>query len=244
MKSYIKRIGTVLLVITPGSSIFVGIWYYFKRKYQNVSKYATPFYKAYHWLASIPPKISWSKKYAINDADKDLLAAKLASGYYIILTGSKHHLSSVMVSLLSWLKTGKWAKYSHVLMNCDNITDPANRGGFKFVEATAKGVDYATFDSVFECDRVCILTPKNVSNEEWTKIIDSLLSELGRPYDDLFDLADSSRLSCVEVVLNALKSGDYADDFKNLDAMIKNEGNLIPQMYRECEDFVVDFEKV
>lgn len=208
-----------------------------------MSNYSTLLYRVYHWLAQIPPKISWGNKHAITDADKELIAKKLASGYYVILTGNNTHLSSALVSLLSWIKTGRWAKYSHALMNCDNITDPIQRGGFKFVEADVKGVVYTTFDEVFSCTSVCLLSPTNVSNEEWTKIIDALVNEVGRPYDDLFDLADTSRLSCVEVVLNALKTTDYKDDFKNLDAMITRVGNLIPQMYRECPDFVVVVEK-
>jgi hypothetical protein len=207
-----------------------------------MSKYTTPFYRFYHWLATIPPKISWSRKYGITDAERDILAEKLASGYYIILTGSSHHLSSVLVSFLSWIKTGKWAKYSHVLMNCDNIENAAERNSFKFVEATSKGVAYTTFDEVFACDRACLLTPKTVSNEEWTKIIDALLTTLGKPYDDLFDLADSSHLSCVEVVLNALQSASYTEDFKNLSTLIQQEGNLVPQMYRDCSDFTVSIE--
>jgi hypothetical protein len=207
-----------------------------------MSKYSTLFYRFYHWLATIPPRISWSKKHDLTDSERDAVAKKLASGYYIILTGSSHHLSSVIVSFLSWIKTGKWAKYSHVLMNCDNIENADQRDQFKFVEATAKGVAYATFDEVFACDRACLLTPKTVSNEEWTRIIDALLTELGRPYDDLFDLADASHLSCVEVVLDALKAADYADDFKNLAELIKKEGNLVPEMYRDCSDFTVDLE--
>lgn len=206
-------------------------------------KYTSIAYKIYHWLALIPPKIRWSKKCAVDAHDKDHLAAVLAKGYYIILTGNRSHLSGVLVSLLSWLKTGKWAKYSHALMNCDNIEDPANRDGFKFVEATSAGVAYATFDSVFECDTVCLLSPAQVTNEEWTAIIDALVKQIGKPYDDLFDLSDSTRVSCVEVVLDALEKADYVDEFKNLNDMIKKEGNLIPQMYRDCPDFSVTFEK-
>lgn len=210
-----------------------------------MNKYTTLWYKFYHWLASIPPKIEWGKGQMFSAEEQDELAKKLAAGYYIILTGSRHHLSSVMVSLLSWIKTGKWAKYSHVLMNCDNITNPADRQGFKFVEATSTGVHYSSFDDVFgkDCDYVCLLTPKTVDNEEWTKIIDGLLNENGKPYDDLFDLADQTRSSCVEVVLNALKAADYDEDFKNLAELIKQEGNLVPEMYRDCTDFTVEFEK-
>jgi hypothetical protein len=207
-----------------------------------MSRYQTVFYRVYHWLATIPPKISWRQSHRITDQQRDELAQILATGYYVILTGSTSHLSSVMVSFLSWVTTGSWAKYSHVLMNCDNIENPSERDDFKFVEATARGVAYATFDEVFACDRVCLLTPKNVSNEEWTRVIDALLDQIGRPYDDLFDLADATHVSCVEVVLDALAAADYTQDFANLAEMIKNQGNLVPEMYRDCVDFTVAVE--
>ena len=207
-----------------------------------MSKYTSPFYQAYHWLAQLPPKIRWSNKYAITEADKILLAEKLASGYYIILVGTRTHLSSFIVSLMSWFKTGKWARYSHVLMNCDNITDPTKRDGFKFIEAMSVGVTYSTFEEVFACDNACLMTPVNIKQEEWTAVIDKLTSEVGTPYDDLFDLADKSKLSCVEVVLDALKTASYETEFSHLELMIKTVGNLVPQMYRDCEDFKVEIE--
>jgi hypothetical protein len=208
----------------------------------NMSKYDTVWYKIYNKVASLPSLISWSSRRRIGAEEKEQIAMALASGYYIILTGNRSHLSSVIVSFLSWIKTGSWARYSHALMNCDNITDPTNTSGFKFVEATATGVHYSEFDQVFDCDYVCLLTPATVSNEEWTKIIDALLKQKGKKYDDLFDLADSSRVSCVEVVLNALKAADYENDFSNLEKLIKEEGNLVPQMYRTCTDFTVYYE--
>jgi hypothetical protein len=206
------------------------------------NKYTGFLYDIYHWIAMLPGKISWSKKRSISESDKAQLAATLASGYYVILTYNKSYLSDVVISLLTFLKTGKWAKYCHALMNCDNITDATDTKSFKFLEATSVGVHYSDFDTVFDCDRVCLLTPKNVANEEWTKIIDALLSQKGLPYDDLFSLADSTHVSCVELVLDALKAADYKDEFANLDAMIKKEKNLVPQMFRDCPDFAVKIE--
>lgn len=208
-----------------------------------MSKYNTIFYKIYNRLASIPSKITWRSRNRLTEAERDEIAKMLASGYYVILTGNSNSLSSLIVSFLSWFTTGKWAKYTHVLMNCDNIEDASERDQFKFVEATSIGVHYSTFDAVFDCDHVCLLTPANVSNEEWTKVIDSLLNQVGKPYDDLFDLADSSRASCVEVVLDALKAANYEEDFGHLIDMIEHEGNLVPEMYRNCPDFAIALER-
>lgn len=207
-----------------------------------MSKYETVWYKLYNIVASIPSKISWREKGLISESQKTELAVHLAQGYYIILTGSRSHLSSIIVSFLSWIKTGVWAKYSHVLMNCDNITDASDRTSFKFMEATATGVHYSTFEDIFNCDYVCLLTPKTVDNEEWTKIIDALLKQKDKKYDDLFDLSDSSRVSCVELVLNALKESNYKNDFQDLEQLIQEEGNLVPQMYRSSYDFAVKYE--
>jgi hypothetical protein len=208
-----------------------------------MSKYSTLVYRLYHWVAMIPGKISWSKKTYITLSDKTELAGLLADGYYIILTGNKSHLSSVVVSFLTWIKTGVWANYTHALMNCDNITDPSDSKSFKFVEATATGVHYSTFEQVFECDTVCLLTPNNIDNAEWTRIIDALLQQQGKPYDDLFDLSDDTHVSCVELVLNALKAVNYEEKFADLNKLIEKEKNLVPQMFRNCTDFTVKCEK-
>lgn len=207
-----------------------------------MSFYNTIFYKIYHFIAVIPGTVVLNKRNNVTEEDKIILANLLANGYYIILTGGDNRLSNVVVSFLSFIKTGKWAKYSHVLMNCDNITDPNDRDSFKFMEATSVGVHYSTFDEVFSCDKVCLLTPKDISNEEWTSIIDKLVEEHGKPYDDLFNLSDDTHLSCVELVLNALKAVDYQSHFQNLINMIKDKGNLVPQMYRDCLDFIVAYE--
>lgn len=208
-----------------------------------MSKYTTWLYKIYHWVAMLPGKISWSKKTYLTATDRETLAELLASGYYIILTGERHYLSGVVVSFLSWVKTGRWAKYTHALMNCDNITNPSDVASFKFMEATGKGVHYSTFEKVFKCDTVCLLTPIKIDNSEWTVIIDALIKQQGKPYDDLFDLVDSSHVSCVELVLNALKAANYKEEFYDLNRLIEKEKNLVPQMFRTCQDFTVRYEK-
>ena len=128
-------------------------------------------------------------------------------------------------------------------MNCDFMASPADVDKFKFMEATVTGVHYSTFDEVFDCDTVCLLSPKNMPNKEWTDVIDKLVKENGKPYDDLFQLADESHISCVELVRDALEADDqYKTNFANLEALIQKEGNLLPQMFRECSDFEVVYE--
>jgi len=200
-------------------------------------------YRIYHWLASIPPRIQFKNRDPLTDDERAELAKLLASGYYIILTGNSYHLSSIFVKVMTFLKTGRWTRYSHVLMNCDFMTDPRDVDKFKFMEATVTGVHYSTFNEVFDCDAVCILTPSNMSNEAWTKVIDQLLLYNGRPYDDLFQLSDSTRISCVELVRDALKGDpNYRINFGKLEELIWWEGNLVPHMFRECSDFKVVYE--
>lgn len=201
-------------------------------------------YDVYHWIAQLIPKIQLKTRNPPTEAEKEELAKLLASGYYIILTGNSYHLSSVLVKVMTFFKLGKWPKYSHVLMNVDFIDDPQKRDGFKFMEATVAGVHYSTFDQVFDCDTYCLLTPKYVDNERYTEIIDNLIKFNGRPYDDLFDLADQSKMSCVELIRAAFQPFMwYEPAFRNFEAMIKQEKNLMPQMFRECEDFVVKKER-
>ena len=90
---------------------------------------------------------------------------------------------------------------------------------------------------------MCLLTPANIENGEWTTIIDALINQVGKPYDDLFDLSESTRVSCVEVVLDALEAAHNDKELLALKLEIASEGNLIPQMYRDCTDFKVAYEK-
>lgn len=219
----------------------------------NINKFYNSFFgKIYQKIVNIISKIKWNCiralfnkgiYYSLTEEDHNKLRQMLSESYYIILTKRKSHFTTYLIGLLSLIKTGKWSDYTHALMNVDIIDDPKQWEKFKLMEATGIGVSYSTFMEVFDCDSVCLLKPKNVDLVEWNQILDKTRFQNGLPYDDLFDLADSSRVSCVEMVLNSLKAEkDYKDDFKDLEVIINKVGNLTPQMLRDCTDFEVVFE--
>lgn len=200
-------------------------------------------YSLWHYVAGIPGKIKFKNRDPLSQEEKDYLMRLFASGYYIILTGHKYHGSTFAVKVLTFLSTGKWTRYSHALMNVDNLERPEDALDFKFMEATETGTHYATFEEVTDCTDICILSPVNMENMQWTAIIDAILSERGRPYDDLFNMADITRFSCVELVRYALKQqGDYDQRFGHLEKMMIQYGTLTPQMFRDCPDFRVVWE--
>lgn len=196
------------------------------------------------WLVNTSANITWPSKKLLTDAEKDELAKYLASGYYIILTGENGRLSSLAVQIATYALLGYWSPYSHCLMNCDMVSDPSQRSQFKFMQATTVGVGYATFDDIFNnSDYVCLLTPKKIQNDQWSSVIDALIEENGKPYDDLFNLADSTKVSCVECVLDAFKAlPDFDKVFGALERMIQHKSNLVPAMYRACPNFEIAYE--
>lgn len=181
--------------------------------------------------------------YKLTDQDFELLKEHLANNYYVILINRKTHLTTYLLGALSFIKTGKWPEYSHALMNADSLETAADWNEFKFVEATSIGVHFSKFMDVFNCDSVCLLKPKALDFQEWNDVIDGLLDQNGKQYDDLFDLSDTTYVSCVELVLDALRQDpDYQEDFSDLEKRINKVGNLTPQMYRDCSDFEVVLE--
>jgi hypothetical protein len=205
--------------------------------------YDSILYRLYNKGARFVSSIKMRNLSPLNEHEKQKLVELLASDYYIILTGNKYTLSGNIVKFLSLLLNGKWPKYTHVLMNCDFMSNSSDKDKFKFMEATSSGVHYSTFDQVFDCTNVCILSPRNIRTEDFTEIIDELIKQDGKPYDDLFQLSDESRLSCVELVRIALKANDsYYENFSDLERMISSEKNLTPQMFRDCEDFLAILE--
>lgn len=193
-------------------------------------------------LSTIIGKINWRQKKSISQEDKDKIQEMLKKDYYIITTRHKNHLSLYAISLAGFLGSGKWSTYGHVCMNLEDTADV--KSDFRIVEAVGVGSKYSTFDEVFEdADGVCLLKPKAMSVEHWTEVMDKAKTEVGKPYDTLFDLANDTAVSCVELVRNALMGEPhYAEDFPNFEKMIKKMENLTPQMFRDCPDFEVAFE--
>lgn len=201
-----------------------------------------------NWFASI----SWEGLYALfnggvywslKEVDHDNLRELLKPNYYIILTRRKCHLTTYLISFASWTVTGKGVHYTHALMNVDD-GNIKNDNDFKLMEATATGVHYSTFMQVFDCDSVVLLRPKGYTDHDWQEALDGLLAQHGKLYDNLFDIADDTRVSCVEMCRQALmQEDDYATKFANLEALIEKHGNkLTPQMLYDCGDFEVAFE--
>lgn len=180
--------------------------------------------------------------WSLLEADLDHIRKLLADHYFIILNRRNSHLTTYLIQLASWWKSGKQAHWAHALMNIEG-DDPRADEDFRLQEATRVGVHYSTFMQVFDCDCVALLVPKGFTPAEWTEVMDGLKSENGRAYDTLFDLSSAEQVSCIEMVRVALqKLPDYAQRFPKLEAMIQAAGNLTPQMAYDCGEFDVFLE--
>lgn len=177
------------------------------------------------------------KAYGLTWEDHLAICQALSREPLIILTRRKTHLSTYMIGLAHWFLTGRFGHWSHVAINVEttNVVDQASA---RILEAVGSGVQISPFYSVFNCDSVCLLRPRVSRGFDWDKALHEALENRGKPYDDFFNLGDDSSMSCVELVLDALKSDpDYEARFHGLEAMIKNEGNLTPEMFYESGSF-------
>jgi hypothetical protein len=205
-------------------------------------------YKPYHWVAQKIPKVTLRNRNPLTEEEKKKLAELLASGYYIILTSHNYHLSSWFVRWMYFFKFWNKAEFSHVLMNVDYLDKPEELQQFKFMEATYTGVHYSKFDEVFDCTNFALLSPKMVSNITFTNVIDALVKQEGKEYDDLFQLADESKMSCVELIRYAFRKS-FNDDriynacFPKIEEIIRIEGNLFPESFINSGDFVVVYKR-
>ena len=137
-------------------------------------------------LAVLTGKINWGLKNPLTIDEKSEVNALLVPNYYIILTRNNNHLSSYCIGLADFFLRGKFGYWGHALMNLeDTVVDTVD---FRFVEAIGTGVQYATFDEVMGVNSIVLLKPKHMHIEDWTLILDTAKSDVGKPYDTLFDL--------------------------------------------------------
>jgi hypothetical protein len=193
------------------------------------------------WVVITIGKIHWGYKDGLTQKELAEVRELLTPNYYIILTHRKNHLSTFFVGFASWVVTGKWSYWAHALMNLED--EVKSDSDFRLIEATGVGTHYSPFDLVFMVHGVVLLKPKHMSADAWTVVMDKANTELGKPYDSLFDLRNDKALSCVELVRTALMAEpDYDKNFANFEKMIKERKNLTPQMFYDCPDFQVVYE--
>lgn len=209
------------------------------------------------FLLKIAAKIHWPARKIISKNDQEHIRELLKNDYFVILTFRRNHLSSILVLLGNFLLTGRFGKWSHALMNLEDEVE--TDADFRIVEmnerirlsarerylieATGAGVVVNPFEKVFDVHRVALLKPKKMTLDEWRTVLDTAKQQLGKPYDSLFDIADNSALSCVELVRVILQAQpNYNENFANFERLIKKYGNLTPQMFYDCGDFEVVFE--
>lgn len=184
-------------------------------------------------------RIHWKQKNFIPENEIEELKEKFTNDYYIIATRKDNQLSTFFICLGHFLLTGHWGRYSHVLMNLED--EVKTDDDYRFIEATGKGVKYSTFESVFStCSEVALISPKNMTIEEWTKCLDRAKTYLGTPYDNLFNLKNTLEINCVELCRLALQTlPDYYQQFAEFEKLIASKKKLTPQMFIDCPDFNV-----
>lgn len=186
-------------------------------------------------------KIHWRAKNLLTNEDQDVIRQYLIPNYYIIVTRRNNHLSTYMIAFANFVLRGKFSYWSHVLMNLEDEVKDDN--DFLLIEAIGKGVSISHFASVFDCNSVALLKPKNMSVDRWTAVLDRAKTNVGKGYDNLFDLKSDKEMSCVELVRNALQADpDYDSNFAEFERMIRESKNLTPQMFYDCSDFEVVYE--
>ena len=192
---------------------------------------------------TITGKINWKSSKVLTPAEFDIIREKLKDNYYVIASRHNGHGSSYVIAFAHFLFTRKWGYYAHVFMNLEDEVD--SDGDYKFIEAIGTGVRVTGFNGVFDeqVGAVALLKPKCMTLEMWTAALDRAKIQEGKPYDTLFDLANDQALSCVEVVRVALQATpNYDVNFAAFEKMIKDAGNLTPQIFYECPDFEVVWE--
>lgn len=199
------------------------------------------FKKAWVEITKFLGKIHWSPSNTLTLEEQSHIRELLKKDYYIMLSRRNNHLSTYLISFANFILSGKFSYWSHAFMNTEN--DVKNDSDFRIVEALQTGVEFTPFDKVFDVNGIVLLKPKNMSIDKWTSVLDKARTEIGKPYDNLFDLKNDKALSCVELVRTALMAEpDYIENFADFENLIRSRGNLTPQMFYDCKDFEIVYE--
>lgn len=214
-----------------------------KLKIKRIAGYVAPCISWISWR-SLKALFNHGVYFNLKPQDWQELQKKLSKDYYIILTRSNGYLSTHLVALGHRFLTGQKGYWSHALMNLEESTKPDVDTGFQLFEATSKGVHYSGFYDVFRCDSVALLRPSGLKIRDWTAIFETLLAQEGKKYDNFMDLKSDNEINCVELVRKALQTlPDYETRFQNFERIIQEyDGNLTPDMFYHCKDFVVVYE--
>lgn len=171
--------------------------------------------------------------------DVKQVAMKLLMDRYVGLSYRKTHLTSFFISLVHFVLTGVWRKWSHAWINVDDeISDPL---GMQIFESVGAGAIVSPFWDVIVVDAVVLLKPKFVKEQDWDKIHKVLLSQQGTAYDTRGRCKDISELNCVERVVVAILTVD-STALPNLKKMMDKKKQLTPQMLYDCGDFEICLE--
>jgi hypothetical protein len=195
------------------------------------------FNKLFSAIANWIGTVQWQQRHGLTDVEKQQVMEMLKKDYYVIMTRNSNHLATYAISIANFFICGKFGYYGHVLLNLEDQVQGVQ--DFRLAEAIGVGTKFSTFDQVFgDIDGVCLMKPRSMTIDEWTGLLDKAKSEMGKPYDTLFDIKNDQALSCVELTRDVLMAEpNYKTDFANFEALVASSKNLTPQMFRDCIDF-------
>lgn len=203
------------------------------------------FQKIQEWIVKQVTKVSWnswSNRPVLNETDKAILRDALTTDYFVITTRKRNYLTTFFINLGHFFLTGRWGYFTHVLMNLEDAVKTDS--DFRFIEATTHGTKYSSFSQVFDnTNGVALIKAKDLTLNEWTACLDAAKLQLGKPYDNLFNVKNDLEVNCVELIRIALQAlPDYSTRFSAFEQLLAKKKTLTPQMFLECEDFHIYYE--
>jgi hypothetical protein len=201
-------------------------------------------------LNKVIGRINWTglryyltgKEFNMTDGEMDKVVKILSAGRYICLSRRSSHITTYMIGFAHFLLTvvSKFYKaqmgyWSHVFMHIESGSD------LDIIESIGAGVVRTNYYRALNVDSVCILKPKYYNEKELEVANELAIKYLGALYDTAFDINDDSRLSCVELAYRCLIRSKPSG-LPGLSKMIKQSGNLTPQMFYDCGDFEIVYE--